>query len=365
MKKLRLILEERVAAWDLEQKTEAQRIQKQKERQFQNFQRQRELQLQESKQISDKEYELLCRDIRNLQSSKPSSSVAESSANTYAQSIHASNILYPLNEYTHSPIPKIDRPQKSPPLPPLPPTKITPVEPPKNLSPQSLTPEIINDTHTFSPLVPSSPKKEKSKSSPKEVSHSIKAKTEGGAPLRTIFLPGKLREEFLKIAQPNTNRKMETCGMLCGKLSRNAFFITQLVIPHQESTPDTCATIHEEILFEYLDKNELLLLGWIHTHPTQSCFMSSVDLHTQNSYQIMLKESIAIVCAPTKSPSWDIYRLTDPNGISIIRSCPKSSFHPHPEPNLYTSYMSHGHVVMSNSMAFKVADLRTIKPSID
>jgi len=34
------------------------------------------------------------------------------------------------------------------------------------------------------------------------------------------------------------------------------------------------------------------------THPTQTAFLSSVDLHTHSSYQLMLPEAIAIVCAP-------------------------------------------------------------------
>ncbi len=41
----------------------------------------------------------------------------------------------------------------------------------------------------------------------------------------------------------------------------------------------------------------------IHTHPTQSCFMSSMDLHTHVAYQQMLPEAIAIVCAPKGDPS--------------------------------------------------------------
>ncbi|RWV97612.1 hypothetical protein GW17_00039589 [Ensete ventricosum] len=36
----------------------------------------------------------------------------------------------------------------------------------------------------------------------------------------------------------------------------------------------------------------------LQTHPTQSCFMSSIDLHTQYAYQILLPEAIAIVMAP-------------------------------------------------------------------
>ena len=126
---------------------------------------------------------------------------------------------------------------------------------------------------------------------------------ENGAPLRTVFLPPDLRHEFLKIAAPNTRKNLETCGILCGTLISNALFISRLVIPDQESTSDTCDTINEAALFDYCDSEDLMVLGWIHTHPTQTCFMSSRDLHTHCGYQVMMPESIAIVCAPSKDPS--------------------------------------------------------------
>lgn len=126
---------------------------------------------------------------------------------------------------------------------------------------------------------------------------------ENGEPLRTVFLPPGLRHEFLKYAEPNTRRNLETCGMLCGTLISNALFISQVVIPDQKSTSDTCETTNDAAFFAYCEKEDLLQLGWIHTHPTQSCFMSSVDLHTHCAYQMMMKESIAIVCAPSRSPS--------------------------------------------------------------
>jgi len=129
------------------------------------------------------------------------------------------------------------------------------------------------------------------------------AYTEGGQTLRTIFLPEGLRSKFLAMAAPNTRKNLETCGILCGFLKQNALFVNRLVIPDQEATSDTCATTDEEALFNYVDGEDLMVLGWIHTHPTQTCFMSSVDLHTHCSYQLMLTESIAIVCAPSQEPS--------------------------------------------------------------
>jgi STAM-binding protein len=126
---------------------------------------------------------------------------------------------------------------------------------------------------------------------------------ENGNPLRTVFLPPTLREQFLTHAAPNTRMNLETCGMLCGTLISNALFISKVVIPEQESTSDTCETINEGAFFDYCATEDLMVLGWIHTHPTQTCFMSSRDLHTHCGYQIMMPESIAIVCAPSKTPS--------------------------------------------------------------
>ena len=123
---------------------------------------------------------------------------------------------------------------------------------------------------------------------------------ENGSPLRTIFLPPDLRHRFLSLALPNTRANLETCGILCGTLISNALFISKLVIPDQESTSDTCETVNESDLFDYVDGEDLMVLGWIHTHPTQTCFMSSRDLHTHCGYQVMMPESIAIVCAPSK-----------------------------------------------------------------
>ena len=44
--------------------------------------------------------------------------------------------------------------------------------------------------------------------------------------------------------------------------------------------------LNEEEIFDVQDKRSLYPLGWIHTHPTQTCFLSSVDVHTQCGYQV-------------------------------------------------------------------------------
>ncbi|KAF3307973.1 hypothetical protein TWF173_002044 [Orbilia oligospora] len=186
------------------------------------------------------------------------------------------------------------------------------------------------------------------------------AYTERGEPLRTIFIPKDLRSEFLAIADRNTRRNLETCGILAGFLRDNALFVTRLVIPQQESTSDTCNMTDEPALFDYIDKEDLMVLGWIHTHPTQTCFMSSVDLHTHYGFQMMLPECIAIVCAPNHEPSYGVFRLTDPGGLKTIKTCTnKGLFHPHSSPDVYTDAIRPGHVCEVDKLRFKIHDLRT------
>ncbi|KAL9130913.1 MAG: hypothetical protein Q9217_001016 [Psora testacea] len=193
---------------------------------------------------------------------------------------------------------------------------------------------------------------------PSEFTFKPSAYLENGTPLRTIFLPPDLRHKFLSIASPNTRANLETCGILCGTLISNALFVSKLVIPDQESTSDTCETINESELFDYVDGEDLMVLGWIHTHPTQTCFMSSRDLHTHGGYQVMMPESIAIVCAPSKG-EWGVFRLTDPPGMKTVLNCTQTGlFHPHVERNVYTDALRPGHVYEAKGLEFDVVDLR-------
>nr|XP_006129174.1 STAM-binding protein isoform X2 [Pelodiscus sinensis]XP_006129175.1 STAM-binding protein isoform X2 [Pelodiscus sinensis] len=154
--------------------------------------------------------------------------------------------------------------------------------------------------------------------------------------LRHVVIPKELCSKFLQVADANTARGVETCGILCGKLLRNAFTITHVIVPKQHGGPDYCNTENEEELFLIQDQADLITLGWIHTHPTQTAFLSSVDLHTHCSYQMMLAESIAIVCSP-KYQETGFFKLTD-HGLETISSCRQKGFHPHSkDPPLFTS----------------------------
>lgn len=175
-----------------------------------------------------------------------------------------------------------------------------------------------------------------------------------------LYIPVKMMDDFLRLARENTAKNLETCGVLAGSLKNKIFHISTLIIPKQESTSDSCQTLNEEEIFEVQDKLSLFPLGWIHTHPSQTCFMSSVDLHTHYSYQIMLPEAVAIVMAPTdESSPYGIFHLSDPSGVSVIRNCQERGFHPHEEPSDGNPIYEHcSHVYINPNMKFDVLDLR-------
>ncbi|KAL2268791.1 hypothetical protein VTJ83DRAFT_3637 [Remersonia thermophila] len=239
----------------------------------------------------------------------------------------------------------LENPRTPPPLPIKEPVSRPPA---RDYSPATREPPTVSS----SLAVPAEPAK--------RVTFRPAAYLENGDPLRPVFLPSTLRHRFLQLASENTRRGLEMCGMLCGTTVNNALFISHLVIPEQRCTPDTCETENESAMLDYCIENDLIVIGWIHTHPTQTCFMSSRDLHTQAGYQVMMPESIAIVCAPQFEPSWGIFRLTNPPGLPHLLSCQRTeTFHQHSVDNLYVEAgHPQGHVYESKTLEFEVCDLR-------
>ncbi|XP_014013764.1 AMSH-like protease isoform X2 [Salmo salar] len=171
--------------------------------------------------------------------------------------------------------------------------------------------------------------------------------------LRRVVIPRDLTYKFLLLADSNTARGIETCGVLCGKLTQNEFLLTHVVVPKQSAGPDYCDMENVEELFSFQDHHSLLTLGWIHTHPTQTAFLSSVDLHTHGSYQLMLPEAIAIVCSP-KHNDTGVFRLTS-SGMGEVARCRLKGFHPHSkDPPLFSICR---HVVIKD-LKTTVLDLR-------
>ena len=108
--------------------------------------------------------------------------------------------------------------------------------------------------------------------------------------LRTVTVPEDLISKFLEIAKANSDRNIETLGTFGGQLCNNKFRVTHLLIPKQQGQSDSCTMEGYEDVLELHEKENLTLLGWIHTHPAYSVFLSSVDMHNQYERQRMLPE---------------------------------------------------------------------------
>ncbi|CAN6483691.1 unnamed protein product [Victoria cruziana] len=182
----------------------------------------------------------------------------------------------------------------------------------------------------------------------------------GSEGIKTVHISEGLVQNFLELARENTENDLETCGVLGAFLANRMYYVTCLIIPKQKSTSDSCQTENEEEIYSIQDQQSLFPLGWIHTHPSQSCFMSSIDLHTHYSYQTMLPEAIAIVLAPTDSSrSCGIFRLTEPTGTTVLRKCQERGFHVHEDPgNGSPLYEDCSHVYMNPNLRFEIIDIR-------
>ncbi|KAJ6529773.1 hypothetical protein B0H19DRAFT_968213 [Mycena capillaripes] len=207
----------------------------------------------------------------------------------------------------------------------------------------------------------------------------------GSSRLLTVQLPKTTVPHFLAISSANTELNLETCGLLLGKKltpsssggysasiplhlkfsvapdgspSTPRYVVETLLIPKQRSTSDTCTIHEEESVLQFAADRGQLTLGWIHTHPSQSLFMSSVDLHTHANLQRILPESFAVVCAPKSNPNFGIFRLTDPPGVHTVLNCRETpAFHLHPDMPIYTVATRKGHVRIREA-ALEILDLR-------
>lgn len=177
----------------------------------------------------------------------------------------------------------------------------------------------------------------------------------GFSGLRQVIVPSDLMRKFMVLAEHNTLRNIETCGILAGKMVHDSFHITHVLVPKQSGTTDTCVAEDEEDLFMYQDPRDLITLGWIHTHPSQTAFLSSVDMHNQYGYQAMLPEAIAIVCAP-KYQETGIFTLTSERGLPEIGQCRERGFHQHTKtPPLFDNC---AHVSVVDTERIEMVDLR-------
>ena len=138
-------------------------------------------------------------------------------------------------------------------------------------------------------------------------------------------LPKDAVAKFEQMANENSQRNIETLGYLAGKRNNGETCISTLIIPKQVGTTSTCECREEEQVVAQIQNDDLILVGWIHTHPLYDVYMSSIDVHTQYTMQKDVEEAIAIVCATGKGRT-GYYRLTT-QGMETVSACQKTGFH--------------------------------------
>jgi len=172
--------------------------------------------------------------------------------------------------------------------------------------------------------------------------------------MRTVQVPQDLIPTFLRIAKSNSDRGIETLGTLGGSLRNNRLVISHLVIPRQTGKSDSCTMEGLEDVWDVHDRENIIFLGWIHTHPEYDVFLSSVDMHNQYEWQHMLPEALAIVCS-IKFDKTGFLSLTEA-GLQEIGRCDQVNFHPHSkEPPLFEEA---AHVEVDPGSRVTLKDLR-------
>ena len=95
---------------------------------------------------------------------------------------------------------------------------------------------------------------------------------------RRLHVPRDFEDKFLLQAEANTSIGIETCGLLCGKEADESIRVTHLLIPRETGTYNTVEMLDDELVADSLISNNLMVVGWVLTHPTQTAFLSSIDV---------------------------------------------------------------------------------------
>jgi proteasome lid subunit RPN8/RPN11 len=239
---------------------------------------------------------------------------------------------------------------------------------------------------------------------------SASARSGGAAPtrpaLRPLVIPSGLVRDFIALSAAATATPpsgIETCAYLLGRDTGAEYVVTVLFAPEQRGNSDHCEVTEagDTAVAVFCISEQLMELGWVHTHPSQGCFMSAVDLHTHLHHQDTLAEAVALVVAPNDPSAgpggrYAAFRLTDATtpphvltspqpdfaqrftdvhapaamvasgrvadalltGLDVIKACPSRGFHLHEESRHITIYEQGGHVRFDDTRRLRTVDMR-------
>jgi len=112
----------------------------------------------------------------------------------------------------------------------------------------------------------------------------------------------KIEEHALKGYHEHNS---EVIGYLIGQYKESWIEINDLIIPDQQGTNIHAEITSELAIVEYLRKNKRdinnVQVGWYHSHPSLSCFLSQIDIQTQKYWQKVNNRMVALVIDPIKN----------------------------------------------------------------
>ncbi len=97
----------------------------------------------------------------------------------------------------------------------------------------------------------------------------------------------------------SANTEREVGGYLIGVIKGKKVIITEVTFSVDSSTPTHVSldAMAQMRIIEEIEKRDgkETILGWWHTHPSYGLFLSSTDIATQQVYQALLPEAVAMV----------------------------------------------------------------------
>ena len=128
----------------------------------------------------------------------------------------------------------------------------------------------------------------------------------GTGPL-PLYISRTAEEEMRNHSISSGNRNLEAMGLLLGDVfahSEKTYTVVKNVVTTDLQASGVSVSFHRngfETLFDRLDKTDFdyIIVGWYHSHPGYTCFMSPKDIETQ---QRMFREDFhfAVVLDPLK-----------------------------------------------------------------
>ena len=175
-----------------------------------------------------------------------------------------------------------------------------------------------------------------------------------------MHIPSNLVSEFEKLSRANTERGLETGGIIAGQQLDGYYQVTHLIIPEQTARSDYWEVQDErQITNHFVYNPDMIMLGLIHTHPNMTSFLSSVDIHALWDYARHNPSLVSIVLAPEKgtSPAFCLTSL----GLTEVGKCKQNGFHKHKK-NDKRLYREADHTLDDQTLDTIVVDLRMQRP---